>query len=136
LHRFAVIGRTEQETEAMLDSKAIRAFALAAPDELWRKVGREHPLGAGFRGYVDIIPERYDRQTIEAAIAAVPPELVRDGLLLWGTPEQVARKILKFGDAGLRHVVIAPVSGLVSKRAALYSLRALYEIKRLLRRAA
>jgi phthiodiolone/phenolphthiodiolone dimycocerosates ketoreductase len=135
LHRFAVIGRTEQETEAMLDSKAIRAFALAAPAELWRNVGREHPLGAGFRGYVDIIPERYDRRTIEAAIAAVPRELVRDGPLLWGTPEQVARKIQKFGDAGLRHIVIAPVSGLVSKQAAVYSLRALYEIKRLLRKA-
>jgi phthiodiolone/phenolphthiodiolone dimycocerosates ketoreductase len=135
LHRFAVIGRNEQETEAMLDSRAIRAFALAAPAELWRKVGREHPLGAGFRGYVDIIPERYDRRTIEAAIAAVPRELVRDGPLLWGTPEQVARKIQKFGDAGLRHIVIAPVSGLVSKQAAVYSLRALYEIKRLLRKA-
>ncbi len=135
LHRFAVIGRTEQETEAMLDSKAIRAFGLAAPAELWHKVGREHPLGAGFRGYVDIVPERYDRQTIEAAIAAVPRELLREGPLLWGTPEQVARKIRKFGDAGLQHVVIAPVSGLVSKRAAIYSLRALYEIKRLLGKA-
>jgi phthiodiolone/phenolphthiodiolone dimycocerosates ketoreductase len=136
LHRFAVIGSTEQETRAMLDTKAIRAFGLAAPAELWHKTGREHPLGAQFRGYVDLVPERYDRQTIEGAIAAVPPELLQEGPLLWGTPEQVARKIREFGNAGLRHIVLAPLSGLVSRRAAIYSLRALYEIKRLLGRDA
>ena len=43
LHRFVVIGPTEQETRAMLRSKAIRAFGLAAPADLWRKVGHEHP---------------------------------------------------------------------------------------------
>lgn len=132
LHRFAVVGATEQQTRAMLDTKAIRAVALAAPAELWHKLGREHPLGEQFRGYVDIVPEHYDRQTIEAAIAAVPPELLEEGPLLWGTPAQVTRKLREFGDAGLRHVVLAPISGLVSRRAAIYSLRALYEIKRLL----
>lgn len=136
LHRFAVIGATEQETRAMLEHKAIRAFGLASPAELWRKAGREHPFGDTFRGYVDFVPERYDRQTLEAAIAAVPREMAQDGTLLWGTPEQVARKIREFGDAGLQHVVISPVSGLVSRQAALYSLRALYEIKRLLSRDA
>lgn len=132
LHRFAVLGSTEQETRAMLDTKAIRSFGLAAPAALWHKIGREHPLGAQFRGYMDVVPERYDRQTIEAAIAAVPLELLQEGPLLWGTPQQVTRKIREFGDVGLRHVIIAPVSGLVSRRAAIYSLRALYEIKRML----
>ncbi len=132
LHRLAVIGSTEQETQAMLETRAIRAFGLVAPAEIWHKIGREHPLGERFRGDVDFIPERYDRKTMAAAIAAVPLELIQEGPLLWGTPEQVTRKLREFGDAGLRHVVIAPVSGLVSQRAALYSLRALYEIKRLL----
>lgn len=132
LHRFAVIGSTEQETRAMLETKAIRALGLATPVELWHKIGREHPLGEQFHRYVDFVPERYDRKTIEAAIAAVPLKLIQEGPLLWGTPEQVARKIRDFGDAGLRHVVIAPVSGLVSRRAAAYSLLALYRIERLL----
>jgi phthiodiolone/phenolphthiodiolone dimycocerosates ketoreductase len=118
----------------MLNTKAIRAFGLSAPAEIWHKIGREHPLGDEFRGYADIVPERYDRQTIDAAIAAVPRELLEEGPLLWGTPEQAARKLWEYGEAGLRHVVLAPVSGLVSKRAAFYSLRALYEIKRLLSR--
>jgi phthiodiolone/phenolphthiodiolone dimycocerosates ketoreductase len=132
LHRFVVVGPTEQETRAMLMTKAIRSLGLSAPAELWRKAGAEHPFGEHFRGYVDFVPERYDRRTIEEAIAAVPPGLVEEGTLMWGTPEQVANKLRAFGEVGLRHVVLAPVSGLVSKRAAIYSIRATRRIARLL----
>lgn len=132
LHRFVVVGPTEQETRAMLETKAIRAFGLAAPAELWRKVGAEHPFGEHFRGYVDFVPGRYDRRTIEEAIAAVPPGLVEEGPLMWGTPEQLAGTLGAFGEVGLRHVVLAPVSGLISKRAAIYGIRATRRIARLL----
>ena len=37
-----------------------------------------------------------------------------------------------FGEVGLRHVVLAPVSGLVSRRAAIYGIRATRKIARLL----
>jgi hypothetical protein len=124
--------RTEQETRAMLETRVVRALGLAAPAELWRKAGSEHPFGRDFRGYVDFVPERYDRNTIEEAIAAVPPGLVEESPLLWGTPEQVASKLRTFGEVGLRHVVLAPISGLVSKRAAIYGLRAMRRIARLL----
>jgi phthiodiolone/phenolphthiodiolone dimycocerosates ketoreductase len=133
LHRFVVVGPTEQETREMLETKAIRAFGLAAPADLWRKAGAEHPFGEHFRGYVDFVPDRYDRKTLEQAIAAVPPELAEEGPLMWGTPEQVADKLKAFGEVGLRHVVLAPASGLVSKRAAIYGIRATRKIARLLR---
>jgi phthiodiolone/phenolphthiodiolone dimycocerosates ketoreductase len=132
LHRFVVVGPTEQETQAMLETKAIRSFGLSAPAELWRSFGAEHPFGEDFRGYVDFVPERYDRRTIEEAIAAVPPGLVEAGPLMWGTPEQLAGKLRGFGEVGLRHVVLAPVSGLVSRRAAIYGIRATRTIARLL----
>ena len=130
LHRFVVVGSTEQETKAMLETRAIRSLGLAAPAELWRKAGAEHPFGEDFRGYVDLVPERYDRATIDEAIAAVPPGLVDEGPLMWGTPEQIADKLKAFGEAGMRHVVLAPVSGLVSQRAALYGLWAMKKIAR------
>ena len=82
LHRFVVVGPTEQETRAMLESKAMRAFGLSAPAELWRKVGAQHPFGEHFRGYVDFVPGHYDRKTIEEAMAAVPPGLVEEGPLM------------------------------------------------------
>jgi phthiodiolone/phenolphthiodiolone dimycocerosates ketoreductase len=132
LHRFLVLAPTEQDARTLLRHKAIRAFGLAAPAELWTRAGAQHPFGQRFRGYVDLVPERYERAEIEAAIAAVPPELLEEGPLLWGTPEQVVGKLRAFGDVGLRHVVLAPVSGLVSRSAALYALRATRTIVRAL----
>src|SRR3712207_9372296 len=86
-------------------SKAVRYGALLAPADLWRKAGSEHPFGEGFRGYFDVVPEGYDRKTLDEALAAVPTEMIGYGLL-WGTPEQVASKLRRFGEVGLRHVVL------------------------------
>jgi len=130
LHRFLVVAPTEPEVRALLRHKAIRAFGLAAPAELWARAGATHPFGEQFRGYVDLLPERYDRAQTEEAITAVPQELIEDGPLLWGTPEQVVDKLRAFGEAGLQHVVLAPVSGLTSKAAVLYSLWATRTIAR------
>jgi phthiodiolone/phenolphthiodiolone dimycocerosates ketoreductase len=134
LHRFTVIGASEQQARAMLDTKVIRAFGLMAPADLWRQAGSAHPFGEHFNPLVDFVPDHYDRTTLEDAIAAVPEALMTEGPLLWGTPQQVAAKLQAFGDAGLRHVVLAPVSGLVSQRAALYGLWATGRIARSLSR--
>ncbi|WP_235683607.1 LLM class flavin-dependent oxidoreductase [Mycolicibacterium fluoranthenivorans] len=133
LHRFAVIAHTEHEARAMLETKAIRSLGLMAPAEVWRQAGAVHPFGEHFNALVEFVPDRYDRRTIDEAIAAVPAALMAEGPLLWGTPAQVAAKLRAFGDAGLRHVVLAPVSGLVSKHAALYGLWAAGRIARSLR---
>ena len=136
LHRFTVIGATEQEARAMLETKVIRALGLMAPADLWRQAGAVHPFGEHFNALVDFVPDHYDRQTMDEAIAAVPAALMTEGPLLWGTPKQVVAKLRAFGDAGLRHVVLAPVSGLVSKHAALYGLWATGRIARSLRETA
>lgn len=130
LHRFAVIGSSEREARAMLDTKVIRLFGLMASPELWRQAGAAHPLGESFNPLVDFVPDRYDRRTIEDAIAAVPDAVMTEGPLLWGSPQRVAAQLKGFGRAGLRHVILAPVSGLVSRRAALYGLWAIGRIAR------
>jgi phthiodiolone/phenolphthiodiolone dimycocerosates ketoreductase len=135
LHRFVVVARTDHEVQALLRHKSVRMLGLAAPAQLWRNLGAQHPFGEDFRGYVDIVPQHYDRPTLDKAIAAVPPELVEQGPLLWGTPPQVIDKLRAFGDAGLRHVVLAPVSGLASAKAALYALWAMRPIAHALKRA-
>ncbi len=134
LHRFTVVGSSEQEALAMLNTKVIRALGLMAPAELWRQAGVAHPFGDHFNALVDFVPDHYDRKTMDEAIAAVPAVLMTEGPLLWGSPQQVAAKLRAFGDAGLRHVVLAPVSGLVSQRAALYGLWATGQIARSLGR--
>ncbi len=133
LHRFMVVCASEQEARAMLKTKIIRALGLMAPADLWRQAGAVHPFGEQFNALVEFVPGQYDRRTMEEAIAAVLASLLTEGPLLWGTPQPVVAKLRAFGDAGLRHVVLAPVSGPVSKRAALYDLRATGRIARSLR---
>ena len=130
LHRFVVVGRTESEARAMLDTKVIRLFGLMTPADVWRRAGAVHPFGEEFNPIVDFVPDNYDRRTADEAIAAVPRAALTEGPLLWGTPQQITAKLGRFADAGLRHVVLAPVSGLVSKRAALYGLWATGRIAR------
>lgn len=135
LHRFTVIGRTEGEVQALLESRAMRALALAVPAQQWRAIGAVHPFGDDFNGLTDFLPERYDQATLERAIDAVSVDVLKRGPLLCGTPEQAARTLCAFGDAGLRHVVLAPVSGLVSPRAALQGLLATGSLARRLTRS-
>jgi phthiodiolone/phenolphthiodiolone dimycocerosates ketoreductase len=134
LHRFLVVGETDDEVRALLRTPAIRAFGFAAPPEVWRASGVRNPLGDDVNSMVDVVPERYDRRSFEEAVAAVPDDVLVGGPLLLGTPDQVIARLHEFGDAGARHVVLAPVSGLASKRAALFALRATGRIARALAR--
>ena len=124
---LTVVGRTEAEARAMLDSTPVRFWGLLFPAAVWRLFGARHPFGEDSRGYLDIIPERHrDREALDAAVAAVPQALIE--LAVWGTPAQIVEKLRAFGEAGLRHVVPYAPSALVSRDAADYTRHALGEI--------
>jgi len=131
---FSVIGRTRAHARRLLDSRFVRFMALLAPETAWRQRGLDHPLGEGFRGMIDFVPERWERTELEAAIARVPTDLVADAVV-WGTPDDVLRRLGEHVDAGLRHIVLAPASAAVSRRDALYSLRQMVRILHKLRAA-
>jgi phthiodiolone/phenolphthiodiolone dimycocerosates ketoreductase len=134
LSQVLVVAPSEREVQEMLDTKLGRIFALYAASAEWRKVGAQHPFGENFRGYVDWVPEHYDCKMLEEAMAAVPSALIGCGLL-WGTPEQVASKLRAFGEVGVRHVNLNPISMIVSRRAAIYGLWAVRKIAHLVRNA-
>ncbi len=132
---LVVVGRTEREARKYLDTRIMRFLALLAPASLWEQNGVDHPLGTGFRGLVDFIPSDYPVATIEAALDTVPVDIVAENVL-WGTPDVVRDKLESYVDAGLRHVVLGPASAAVSRRSAVYSVRAVFSILRRLRRSA
>lgn len=57
------------------------------PGQAWRQFGREHPLGLE-RSYLDMVPESYDRDTLDAALEAVPEEMMMS-IACWGTPDDI-----------------------------------------------
>ena len=130
---FTVLGRTERAARRLLEAKGVRFTALLAPAYTWKAYGVDHPLGDAFRGIVDFVPQNYTKAELDHAIDAVPVDLLAEATL-WGTPAVVTRSLHDYVDAGLRHLVLQPASGLVSKRDALYSLRAMVSILRKLRR--
>ena len=132
LQAFVALAPTDDAAYRMLDTRAMRYLALLAPDWAWKVAGATHPFGEGFRGMVDFVPTRYSHTELEDALASVPVELVAEQIY-WGSPERVARSLQALGEVGLRHVVLAPASGLVSRRAAFYALRALPGLARRLR---
>ncbi len=132
LVQFIAVASTEAEVLKMQNSKFGRLFGLLAPAEEWQKLGVQHPFGEHFRGYMDWLPEQYDRQTLEKALAMVPSALIGYGPM-WGTPEQVTNRLRAFGAAGARHIVMVPISAMASRQAAIYGLWATRKIARRLR---
>ena len=132
---LAVVGRTEREARRYLDSRIMRFLALLAPASLWEENGVAHPLGTGFRGLIDFIPSDYPVAQLEAALTAVPVDIVAENVL-WGTPEVIREELENYVDAGLRHIVLGPASAAVSRRSAVYSVRAVFGILRRVRKSA
>ncbi|MGH2532851.1 MAG: LLM class flavin-dependent oxidoreductase [Thermomicrobiales bacterium] len=127
LNAYVVVAPTREEARAMIDTKVIRYLGVLAPAEMWRKIGRTHPLGDDFRGHVDVLPHRFTRDEFDDLIARVPTELSDQGLI-WGTPADVAAQLRTYGEAGLRHAILQIASAAISRKAALYSARALRAI--------
>ncbi len=132
---LAVVGRTEREARKYLDTRIMRFLALLAPAALWRENGVDHPFGDSFRGLVDFIPAEHPVARIEAALAKVPIDIVGENVL-WGTPGAIREQLEDYVDAGLRHIVLGPASAAVSRRSAIYSVRAVFSILRQVRRSA
>ncbi|MEN4477996.1 LLM class flavin-dependent oxidoreductase [Mycolicibacterium cosmeticum] len=125
-----ITGRTDGEVEAALDAEVMRAACLTAPDEMLAKHGLQHPLGVGFSGAQDILPQEWDEQTALSYIKGVTPELTRD-LGLVGTPAEVLDKAAAWRDAGVRHMVL--INGATLQRSATKALAATIPFTKVMR---
>jgi phthiodiolone/phenolphthiodiolone dimycocerosates ketoreductase len=133
MQAFLVIGRTEAEARRLFESKAMKYASLLMSDQVWRRQGLTHPLGEGHRGMVDIVPQRLTREEVEEAIAAVPGEQMA-AEAIWGTSQQVTAKLRALGEAGMRHVVLVPISAMVSRSAAVQTVKGMFRVAAALRR--
>jgi phthiodiolone/phenolphthiodiolone dimycocerosates ketoreductase len=108
---MVVTGRTHDDVEEALDSEVIRAGALNAPDSFYAKYGAQHPLGEGFAGAQDILPQDWDEQTALSHIKKVPKEVVRNALLC-GTADEILERAAEWRDHGVRYLVLSDVTAL------------------------
>lgn len=106
-----VTGRSADDVEEALNSPVGHSLALSVPDSEWARHGSQHPLGAGFSGLQDVIPQTMDKPTALSYAAQVPRSLLRE-LFLNGTPDEIVDQVAVWRDHGLRHVTILNSSAL------------------------
>ena len=105
VNRALVTGRSRDDVDEALDSVIMKASALAAPAEAWARHGAEHPLGAGFSGVQDLVPQTIDARTALSYTAKVPLSLMKE-LTFNGTPDEVVDQLAQWRDHGLRYALI------------------------------
>ena len=128
-----IIAPSDEEAREMLGHPAVKFASLLVPAYVWEARGSKHPLSDTHGGLVELVPQDLTAQEWWAVIEGIEPDDLAE-ILLWGTPDRVVRHLRELGAAGMRHVVLAPTSALVSARAAAYSIRALAGITKRLQR--
>jgi phthiodiolone/phenolphthiodiolone dimycocerosates ketoreductase len=89
----------------------IKAYVLQIPAAAMRARGFEHPLGDDWQGYQDINPAVLPRERIVAMLKKVDVEALL-AIVPHGTPQQIARTLKGFVDAGLRVPKILDYGGM------------------------
>jgi phthiodiolone/phenolphthiodiolone dimycocerosates ketoreductase len=107
---LAVVAPTEAVVEELLDTPAMRFLGLWAPAHVWARHGAVHPMGEGFSGVHDFLPESItDLDEARKLAAQVPPGVLRE-LMLCGTPQQCAEQLAEYAAAGCTHATLVPMA--------------------------
>ena len=106
---MVVTGGSAADVDEALDSEVLRSGGLLASDAFYAQHGAQHPLGEGFTGAQDVLPQDWDEQTALSYIKGVPKELLYKGLLC-GTPDQVVAQAAEWRDHGVQHLVVINAS--------------------------
>lgn len=106
---FVITGVSQGQIQEAVESVAARTFGLCVSAEMWARHGVQHPLGSGFSGIQDLLPQLLDHDTALSYAEKVTAAMVRDYFVV-GTPGEIRDQIAEWRDYGLRHAVLVNVS--------------------------
>jgi phthiodiolone/phenolphthiodiolone dimycocerosates ketoreductase len=108
--QICLIG-DEGELAQILEAPLVKSILLMLTAEDLRQFGYDHPMGPKWRGIMDFDPGVLTRQAIIDFCARAPKQAILD-IFPCGTPNQVARKLKGFCDAGMRVFKIMEYGGM------------------------
>ncbi|HEX7852754.1 MAG TPA: LLM class flavin-dependent oxidoreductase [Sphingobium sp.] len=123
--QMCLIG-DDAELAEILAAPLVKAIVLQISSTELAKFGHVHPMGEGWRGFVDIDPHVLTRERFLAFCEQVTPEMILD-LIPHGTPHQVARIVKSFCEAGLRVPKIMDYGGMAGLKYGAISARKVRE---------
>jgi phthiodiolone/phenolphthiodiolone dimycocerosates ketoreductase len=101
----------DAELAEILDAPLVKAYVLQIPAAIMRAHGFEHPLGESWRGFQDINPFALTRERIVSMLAKVDVKSIL-AIVPHGTPQQIARIVKGYVEAGLRVPKILDYGGM------------------------
>lgn len=110
-HAYVVPAEDHETAHRMLAAPLAGAMSLVASADNWRQSGRSHPLGEDFQGLRDYVPEWFEPEQLQAALAAYHPDVFHDQIA-HGPAGDIAAFFEPFVAAGLRHLVVSNVGPL------------------------
>jgi phthiodiolone/phenolphthiodiolone dimycocerosates ketoreductase len=106
-----LIAYDDAELAEILNAPLIKAWVMQPSAQALREFGFEHPLGESWRGYQDINPAVLPRERILDMLKKTNVEAIRK-IIPCGTPQEVARRLKGFVDAGMRVVKVMDYGGM------------------------
>ena len=101
----------DAELAKILEAPLVKSLIMHISADILKARGFKHPLGENWRGYQDIDPRVLTRERVVAMLEKVEPEALL-AVTPHGTPQQVARIVKDFCDAGLRVPKILDYGGM------------------------
>jgi len=102
-----ILGSSRKELLSLMHANPLlKAEALIASGELWRKYGLSHPAGGDTSGLPDAMLRDVDPRIVYEALCSVPDELM-DEVMFIGSPEEVWLQLRPYREAGLEHLSLS-----------------------------
>ena len=92
---------TDDQLAEIMETALVKAYVLQIPAAVMEAHGHRHPMGEEWTGFHSIDPGILTRETIIDMLSRVEPQAILD-VVPHGTPQQIAKVIKEYCDAGLR----------------------------------
>jgi phthiodiolone/phenolphthiodiolone dimycocerosates ketoreductase len=103
----------DQMIDLAVKSRLGAAMSLLVPAEVWQQHGKEHPLGAKHKGFIDIVPPRVTDEEIDRAARTMTPELLLTSMYA-GSPAEIRDEVAPLVAAGVRHFIVSNMGAALS----------------------
>jgi phthiodiolone/phenolphthiodiolone dimycocerosates ketoreductase len=129
---YVMCAPDEETLQQMCESPLARLLfaAVDLPAETYERYGSTSPFEGG-TGFHSFLPSTVTREEALRIVDHIPAGIVRDHCLC-GTPDQIAEQIREYQAVGLRDVVLWNITPFGDPAHAVYSFRALRELRKLL----
>ncbi|MEM9034364.1 MAG: LLM class flavin-dependent oxidoreductase [Actinomycetota bacterium] len=110
---FTLFAESKERAAEMFEAEPVgKLFGLFAMGHIWEANGLEHPLGNDSKGFIDVIIHDLDADELRDLAPTIPFEMVEQVLFI-GNAEELATQFEGYAKAGLEHIVMANLTGVV-----------------------